>query len=317
MLCCRIYAKFLAHYEIRIKLCSTEAWHTFKWTTTGNFLVDPALSFGPMPSFNHISISDICLLLLCSTLSTSRMQWSIRKPTNSVTIRQSAVSMCLNHASGSFVEHPDDCRMFYLCQDNGDAVLASCPSNMYYNKVNKICDTADNVTCKNSTSSEISNAPDTGENELNNMVTDAATYCATLTPQAGTDRIVYIGSSSSCNSYYICYYGQAILQECSVELHWNAVTAKCDLPERAKCTLEENIVPVQPPSDIASELLHCPAYGQHLYPHMQRCEFFIYCVKGHATLQQCPFYYFFDVITKTCQWSRTALCVRDLNFPRH
>ncbi|EDW18217.1 probable chitinase 10 [Drosophila mojavensis] len=262
-------------------------------------------------------LDKLWMLLLLSCLTAARSHWSIRKPTNSVSIRQSSLGLCRNQASGSFVEHPDDCRLFYLCQDNGDAVLASCPLNMFYNKLNKICDTAANAGCQNKTNQDIVIPPTNNEQNLNSMITDAAKYCATLTPQAGNDRIVYVGSSSSCSKYYICYYGQAILQECSEELHWNAVTAKCDLPERAKCTLEVNTLPVRPPSDITSELLHCPAYGQHLYPHMQRCEFFIYCVKGHATLQQCPFYYFFDVITKSCQWSRTALCVRDLNFPRH
>jgi len=266
----------------------------------------------------YINTNDFSVILLLSlTLSTSQMHW-MRKPTNSVTIRQSAGSLCANNLVGSFVKHPEDCRMFYLCMENGDAVLASCPSTMLFNAENKICDAPANVRCTNSTGNTNSNPPPVGDNDLNNMVTDAATYCATLRPQPENDRIVYIGSSTSCNHYYICYYGQAILQTCSMQLHWNAVTAKCDLPERAQCTLDtpQNSPPTDS-SNISNELIHCPPYGQHLYPHMRRCEFFIYCVKGYATLQQCPFYYFFDVVTKSCQWSRTAVCVRDLNFPRH
>jgi len=259
----------------------------------------------------------LILLLSLSTLSTSQMI-GMRKPTNSVTIRQSAGKICANHLVGSFVEHAEDCRLFYLCVENGDAVLASCPSTMLFNAENKICDAPESVRCTNSSSSIVNNPPADSDNNFNNMVTDAATYCATLRPQPESDRIVYIGSSTSCNNYYICYYGQAILQTCSVELHWNAVTAKCDLPERAQCTLDTPLSPSAPAdnSNISNQLIHCPPYGQHLYPHMRRCEFFIYCVKGYATLQQCPFYYYFDVVTKSCQWSRTAVCVRDLNFPR-
>ncbi|XP_062137356.1 probable chitinase 10 isoform X2 [Drosophila sulfurigaster albostrigata] len=265
----------------------------------------------------------LVILLLDSTLTaSSQLQW-MRKPTNSVTIRQSAGGLCANHLAGSFVEHAEDCRLFYLCMERGDAVLASCPSTMLFNADNKICDAPENVRCTNSSSNTGSGGtsnppPSASDNDLNNMVTDAATYCATLTPQPENDRIVYIGSSTSCNNYYICYYGQAIPQTCSAELHWNAVTAKCDLPERAQCTLETP--PNTPPADstnISNELIHCPPHGQHLYPHMRRCEFFIYCVKGYATLQQCPFYYYFDVFTKSCQWSRTAICARDLNFARH
>ncbi|EDV97358.1 GH16816 [Drosophila grimshawi] len=244
-------------------------------------------------------ISLFLWLLLRSTLIASQAKW-MHKPTNSVTIRQSALGLCVNHASGSFVEHPTDCRLFYLCQENGDAVLASCPSNMFYNKVNRICDTSENAKCSIGSdigSGGISKPPLDSDNELNNMVTDAATYCATITPLTGAnDRIVYIGSSSKCNHYYICYYGRAILQECSRELHWNAVTAKCDLPERAQCTLEENIGHIARPMDSI---------------------FIRICSVGHATLQQCPFYYYFDMITMSCKWSRTARCVRDLNFPRY
>lgn len=265
-------------------------------------------------------------LLFGVTLSVSQPQW-IRKPTNSVTIRQSASNMCANELLGSFVPHPEDCRLFYLCMESGDAVLASCPSTMLFNAENKICDAPNNVRCVNGTNSvdagNNGSDPSTrpGDSDVNEMVTDAASYCAALlAPQAGTNQIVYIGSSSSCNNYYICYYGQALLQSCSAELHWNAVTAKCDLPERAQCTLfEQNVTPVAPPADssnISNDLINCPSYGQHLYPHMRRCEFFIYCVKGYATLQQCPFYYYFDVVTKSCQKARSAVCVRDLNFPR-
>lgn len=267
------------------------------------------------------------MLLIGATLASSQFQW-MRKPTNSVTIRQSASSMCANQLIGSFVPHPEDCRLFYLCMESGDAVLASCPSTMLFNAENKICDAPQNVRCINGTDgvnsknngTNPSNSPN-DDIDVNVMVTDAASYCATLlAPQAGSNRIVYIGSSSHCNNYYICYYGQALLQSCSAELHWNAVTAKCDLPERAQCTLfDQNESAIKPPFDstnISNDLIHCPSYGQHLYPHMRRCEFFIYCVKGYATLQQCPFYYYFDVVTKSCQKARSAVCVRDFNFPR-
>jgi len=192
---------------------------------------------------------------------------------------------------------------------------------MLFNSESKLCDAAANVKCRNGTDTMEIPPLESGDDDTNNMVTDAATYCATVMQQQSSESIVYVGSSSSCGKYYICYYGQAILQECSSQLHWNAMTGKCDVPERAQCTLggqEESPANgnsnSQSSGSISSDLIHCPAYGQHLYPHMRRCEFFIYCVKGHASLQQCPFYYFFDIATKSCQWSRTALCVRDLNL---
>ncbi|KAH8242422.1 hypothetical protein KR032_006293 [Drosophila birchii] len=275
------------------------------------------------------------LMMTCFLASTlaQKGDWRLLKPTNSVTIRQSGGSFCANHLVGEFVEHLEDCHMFYLCVENGDAVLASCPPTMLFNSESRLCDTAGNVRCRNGTNNGTpsgnggGDGDGAGDSDPNNMVTDAATYCAATQTQQqqSSDRIVYVGSSSSCSKYYICYYGQAILQECSSQLHWNAMTGKCDIPERAQCTLgaQEEQEEQRPPNGnsnnsqggaISNDLIHCPAYGQHLYPHMQRCEFFIYCVKGHASLQQCPFYYFFDIATKSCQWSRTALCVRDLNL---
>ncbi|XP_016970557.2 probable chitinase 10 [Drosophila rhopaloa] len=262
-------------------------------------------------------------LMISCVLGSAQRNLKLWKPTNSVTIRQSGGGFCANHVAGDFVEHAEDCHMFYLCVENGDAVLASCPPTMLFNSESRLCDAAGNVKCRNGTDTSMENtSPEGGDGDLNNMVTDAATYCSTLMEQQSSERIVYVGSSSSCSKYYICYYGQAILQECSSQLHWNAVTGKCDVPDRAQCTLggRDDDLPsggsssFQPGGSISSDLIHCPPYGQHLYPHMQRCEFFIYCVKGHASLQQCPFYYFFDIATKSCQWSRTALCVRDLNL---
>nr|XP_016931975.2 probable chitinase 10 [Drosophila suzukii] len=262
----------------------------------------------------------IYMMMIC-LLASAQTSWKPWKPTNSVTIRQSGGSFCTNHLVGEFVEHAEDCHMFYLCVDNGDAVLASCPPTMLFNSESKLCDAAANVKCRNGTDSVEIPPLESGDDDTNNMVTDAATYCATVMQQQSSERIVYVGSSSSCGKYYICYYGQAILQECSSQLHWNAMTGKCDVPQRAQCTLGGQEEPpangnsnTQSGGSISSDLIHCPAYGQHLYPHMRRCEFFIYCVKGHASLQQCPFYYFFDIATKSCQWSRTALCVRDLNL---
>ncbi|KAH8379918.1 hypothetical protein KR009_008073, partial [Drosophila setifemur] len=272
------------------------------------------------------------VILSCCLLVSGQRIWRPSKPTNSVTIRQSGGAICSNHLVGEFVEHAEDCHMFYLCVENGDAVLASCPPTMLFNSESRLCDAASSVRCRNVTdngNSVENNLAGDGNSDLNNMVTDAATYCGTLKQEQSGDRIVYVGSSSSCSKYYICYYGQAILQECSSQLHWNTMTGKCDVPERAQCTLgaqgEVELGGSSSPSAnsnfgpsaaLSSDLIHCPAYGQHLYPHMQRCEFFIYCVKGHASLQRCPFYYFFDISTKSCQWSRTALCVRDLNLAR-
>lgn len=258
-------------------------------------------------------------------------------PTN----KRSQNNICLNHTAGEFDRNPNDCRSFYLCLENGQAVMAPCPPTMLFNSVSKLCDTAENVNCDitipiggNNTNNSNKNGNTDGND--NNEFLSASRYCGSQ--QTGQNRIIFIGSNSNCQQYFICYYGQAVLQECSANLHWNAKTGKCNLPEKAGCQLwngdvgiteyihvngngdNANVVgPLLYGSQIGEqftigELINCPLYGQHVFPHMSRCEYFIYCIKGHAILQQCPFYHNFDIVSKSCKWRTTAVCVRDLNI---
>ncbi|CAD7005123.1 unnamed protein product [Ceratitis capitata] len=271
------------------------------------------------------------------------------------TVAKRQNNVCLNHTAGEFDRNPDDCRSFYLCLENGQAVLAPCPPTMLFNPVSKLCDTADNVNCEASTtgvanvSNNNNNNNHNGNNDNNNnnnsynngnsvgnALLNVSQYCASQPTEQ--NRIIFVGSSINCQQYFMCYYGQAVLQECSANLHWNANIAKCDLPEKAGCQLENGDTSASSSetingngnsgngvgtSEIGSqsggqsstdELINCPIYGQHVFPHMSRCEYFIYCIKGHAILQQCPFYYNFDIVSKSCKWRRSAICVRDLNI---
>lgn len=253
-------------------------------------------------------------------------------------------NICLNHTAGEFDRNPDDCRSFYLCLENGQAVMAPCPPTMLFNSVSKLCDTAENVNCditipnasnNNNTNSNSNNNGNTDDND-NSEALSASRYCASQ--QSEQNRIVFAGSNSNCQQYFICYYGQAVLQECSANLHWNVETDKCDLPEKAGCQLWNGDVGIAEYAPVngngnnannadalsngsqngeqatVAELINCPIYGQHIFPHMSRCEYFIYCVKGHAMLQQCPFYHNFDIVSKSCKFRTIAVCVRDLNI---
>ncbi|XP_039966142.1 uncharacterized protein LOC120778426 [Bactrocera tryoni] len=251
-------------------------------------------------------------------------------------------NICLNHTAGEFDRNPDDCRSFYLCLENGQAVMAPCPPTMLFNAVSKLCDTAENVNCDISIPSA-SNNNNTNSNNNGNTDDDdksealsASRYCVSL--QTVQNRIVFVGSNSNCQQYFICYYGQAVLQECSANLHWNKKIDKCDLPEKAGCEMWNGDVGIGQYTSVngigenantadalsngseygaqstISELINCPIYGQHVFPHMSRCEYFIYCIKGHASLQKCPFYHNFDIVSKSCKWRTTAVCIRDLNI---
>ena len=233
-------------------------------------------------------------------------------------------NICLNKNSGDLVAHPTECHLFYLCHGD-EPVKASCPNTMMFNSVSKMCDVASKVQCPvtptdpsvttASPSFTIPVQPDFDERDRRN----AMEYCASLPPQTQLNRITYIGSTINCQNYFVCYYGQALGQECSSNLHWNAKIGKCDLPANAKCRLDNQSwqggsVVNAGGSSSSSELINCPVYGEHIFPHMKKCELFIFCVKGHAVLQQCPFYHHFDVVSKSCKWRTKALCVRDLNL---
>lgn len=226
--------------------------------------------------------------------------------------------LCFNKAVGEFVPNAMDCKKFFMCAENGEAVPASCPAHMYFNAETHICDTSEHVRCQQTTLAPInpSAAPETDTPASSSVME----YCLNAYNQhSNSDSLIFLAHPSNCKQYYMCYYGQALLQECSTDLHWNSRIGKCDLPLNAKCKPEGGslvipAVPTEPTPSEGNNGIVCPAYGQHIFPHMQRCDFFIYCVKGHAILQQCPFYKYFDVESSRCKWRKEALCIKDLNF---
>ncbi|KAM7357920.1 putative chitinase 10 [Cochliomyia hominivorax] len=235
-------------------------------------------------------------------------------------------SLCLNQAVGDFVPDLNDCKKFYMCVENGEAVPASCPSHMLFNADTHICDTSDNVRCQQITpaTSPTFTTPSTS---TESPVSAVAEHCLNAyQQQPNSDSLIFLAHPSNCKQYYMCYYGHALLQECSTDLQWNSRIGKCDLPLNAKCKGDQAFISVpiipsesspiegNPNGNGNSNFIVCPAYGQHIFPHMQRCDFFIYCVKGHVILQQCPFYQYFDVESSRCKGRRVALCIKDLQF---
>jgi len=44
------------------------------------------------------------------------------------------------------------------------------------------------------------------------------------------------------------------------------------------------------------------------FPHPDNCNYFYYCIKGFLTLQQCPFYYGWDIERRSCVQIGVAKC---------
>lgn len=239
--------------------------------------------------------------------------------------------LCQGIPAGEFVPNPADCTRFYLCGENGEAIAAQCPHNMIFNAATRLCDVANNVECRQLTTTQMTTAAPTTTAQLPTpvMPDNSATaeyYCASLyNQQPDANSLVFLSHSSNCQRYYMCFHGNALLQECSAQLHWNAKISKCDIPERAQCELDTWETGANPASPTVApgandddnfqlDGISCPPYGQFIFPHIERCDFFIYCVKGIAILQKCPFYHYFDVELGKCQWRSRALCIKDLNL---
>lgn len=98
--------------------------------------------------------------------------------------------------------------------------------------------------------------------------------------------------------YYMCYHNTPLRMACASNLHWNNKINKCDTPENAQCSITQ--MPINFPI--------CPRDKIELFAHPSNCEWFLYCYHGHMTVQQCPFYYHWDVQTKSCQLKNLAKC---------
>lgn len=87
---------------------------------------------------------------------------------------------------------------------------------------------------------------------------------------------------------------------CADGLHWNHRTRQCDLRERANCMIRRPVA--------SSSFPLCPRDTVGLYAHPFECDRFLYCYHGHMTVQQCPFYYNWDVELERCELRTVAKC---------
>lgn len=238
-------------------------------------------------------------------------------------------SYCEGHEFGEFIANPKDCKLFYLCGENGEAVLASCPLNMLFNAQTKLCDNALNVQCETMTTtaqpaaiSSTSSSAKPPLSTMDNMPPQVENYCFNYYAKQTNDyALVFIAHPHNCQQYYMCYQGQALLHTCSPQLHWNTNSKKCDLPNRANCLRPQLEVESGEEVEILPSLdepiwgngIKCPPHGEHIFPNIKRCDTFIYCVSGQAVLQACPFYQTFDVDSGRCSWRSKSVCVKDLS----
>lgn len=88
---------------------------------------------------------------------------------------------------------------------------------------------------------------------------------------------------------------------CTAGLHWNMEENKCDEPSIAKCTVTNTFPDTFPICERRN--------GVTFYPHPEKCNWFLYCYHGHMTVQQCQYYYNWDVEEKRCLKRTIAKCL--------
>ncbi|XP_075161036.1 uncharacterized protein LOC142233855 [Haematobia irritans] len=240
---------------------------------------------------------------------------------------------CDGIEDGTYVSSFDSCSAFIYC-DGEESVLDDCGDGFYFN--GEECDFEANVQCPldeidngngdddddGNGEEEPDGEPEEEEEETSKATTASSSVATTPAPTSSIDfpgdiidmppivrdacpitddpnQIVLITNSNSCSDYYVCYHGHAIGMHCMDHLHFNAATGKCDFPENAKCRLA---------NQAPSEFNKCLPHMTEFFPHPNKCNYFYYCIKGYQTLQQCPFYYGWDIEKRTCIHMSQAKC---------
>lgn len=79
----------------------------------------------------------------------------------------------------------------------------------------------------------------------------------------------------------------------------------CDFAKNVKCPEDGN--------PDASPLPKCISNRRYSMPHPSRCEYFIMCMDGAQTIQQCDAFHHWDVITNKCLIKDQATCIVDIS----
>ncbi|XP_034481431.1 uncharacterized protein LOC117787096 [Drosophila innubila] len=221
---------------------------------------------------------------------------------------------CANSEEGSFVASWDSCQSYVYC-DGGDSLLGQCDDGEYFDSESGACDAATNVKCfldevdeppvqeeTNETDEEEEPiepepTPPTMEKPTEVDILNIAPVVKPTCPHSDDpSQIILMANNASCDGYYLCYHGHAMEMHCTNQLHFNAQTGQCDYPENAQCVLE------RPTAH------KCLPHMTDFFPHPDKCSYFYYCIKGYLTLQQCPFFYGWDIERRSCVHLNAAKC---------
>ncbi|TDG42830.1 hypothetical protein AWZ03_010739 [Drosophila navojoa] len=221
---------------------------------------------------------------------------------------------CADSEPESFVASWQNCQSYVYCNGD-DSILGECEDGQYFDPESGTCDDAENVKCfldevdePSTEEGEETDEPETPAVDLDPTPPTMETPTQVDVVQAApvvkpscpiTDdptQVIFMPNNDSCTDYYLCYHGHAMQMQCTNQLHFNAKTGQCDLPENAHCALDQ----------FATH--KCLPHMTDFFPHPDKCSYFYYCIKGFLTLQQCPFYYGWDIERRSCVQLNVAKC---------
>lgn len=93
--------------------------------------------------------------------------------------------------------------------------------------------------------------------------------------------------NNDCSRYYHCQNGALYTAQCRAGDQFDVATARCVAAELAECGVEE-IVTTTTPAPSLNDLCVTSVVGNiAVLPHPQRCDWYIDCIVGRATIGRC------------------------------
>lgn len=238
-----------------------------------------------------------------------------------------------------FLSYPDDCSSFITCDD--PAYLGTCGDDYYFDELEQSCDDKEFVQCGSDTTTSTTTTTTTTTEEPTTTTTTTTTEAPTTTtsttaittsttevkvpettstttekvttarptssstaPSSSTaspsissstsspnnekctENGAFIPSRTSCMDYYFCLDGEPMLMQCANNLYFNPSKGKCDFKENVQCSVTKPT---------------CDKNSNQFFPHETSCNFFYFCSGEHLSLQQCPYFYYWDVEENECR----------------
>lgn len=232
-----------------------------------------------------------------------------------------------------FYRNPEDCNSYITCDE--DPYIGYCAEDNYFDEEAQSCDEKENVQCDGeinpepettttsttTTTTTTTEAPTTTSStpETSIIITtteipvpttgkevssttskitvsepSTTTSESSSTPAvpaleecpAGNKNAIFIASKTSCSEYYFCYDGVSTLMKCATNLYFNPEKSKCDFKDNVNCSTGKP---------------KCSKNENGFFPHETSCKLFYFCSGGVLSVQQCPYFYYWNADEKECQ----------------